>query len=79
MMWLAEPANNIQLVSVLFALWIISSGQKSSVSGKKQGSSHKELDTYQQGQMPHSNEQIIAKAQYRADPYDEFGNLRNNQ
>ena len=26
MMWLAEPANNIQLVSVLLALWVISSG-----------------------------------------------------
>jgi len=26
MMWLAEPANNIQLVSVLMALWVISSG-----------------------------------------------------
>ena len=79
MMWLAEPANNIQLVSVLFALWIISSGQKSGNSRKKQDSSYKELDTHQQRQMPHANEEIIAKAQYRADPYDEFGNLRNNQ
>ena len=28
MMWLAEPANNIQLVSILMALWVISSGGK---------------------------------------------------
>ena len=28
LMWLAEPANNIQLVSILLALWVISSGKK---------------------------------------------------
>ena len=28
LMWLAEPANNIQLVSILLALWVISSGNK---------------------------------------------------
>ena len=78
LMWLADPGNNVQLISILFALWIISSGPRKQKS-KKPIRSHKQPDSYQQGYVPNSNEQILARAQYRADPYDEFGNLRNNQ
>ena len=69
MMWLAEPANTIQLVSVLMALWVISSGG---------GRRRKEKPP--KGNIPIGNpsDQLLAQTriEYVQDRYDEFGNLR---
>ena len=69
MMWLAEPANTIQLVSVLMALWVISSGG---------GRRRKEKPP--KGNIPIRNpsDQLLAQTriEYVQDRYDEFGNLR---
>ena len=68
LMWIAEPANNIQLVSILMALWVISSGRKQD----KPEQSQNDIQVRQPG------DHILAQTQmgYVDDPYDEYGNLR---
>jgi len=69
MMWLAEPANNIQLVSVLMALWVISSG-----GGRRR------QEKPPKGNIPirRPSDQLLAQTriEYVEDRFDEFGNLR---
>ncbi len=69
LMWLAEPANNIQLVSVLMALWVVSSG------GKKRG---KEKRPDGEIQVHRPSDKILAQAriEYVQERNDQFGNLR---
>ena len=64
LMWLAEPANNVQLISVLMAFWVISSGRKG--GGERPNA------------MPirRPSEQIMAKPMPEYIDSDEFGNLR---
>ena len=64
LMWLAEPANNVQLISILMALWVISSGPRT----KKKSSDHVPI------RRP--SEHIITQPVADYDRYDEFGNLR---
>ena len=64
LMWLAEPSNNVQLISILMAFWVISSGPR---GGKK---------TSEQIQIRKPSDQIIVQTQPEFDRYDEFGNLR---
>jgi len=67
MMWLAEPANNIQLVSILMALWMISSGGKS-----KKNKSQDDM------QIRRPGDQLLAQTrmEYVQNQLDEFGNPR---
>ncbi len=67
MMWLAEPANNIQLVSILMALWVISSGGK-----RKKKQPHEGMQVRQPG------DQLLAQTriEYVQNQLDEFGNPR---
>ena len=64
LMWLAEPSNNVQLISILMAFWVISSGPR---GGKKNSE-----------EMPirKPSDQIMVQTQPEFDRYDEFGNLR---
>ena len=64
LMWLAEPSNNVQLISILMAFWVISSGPR---GGKKNSE-----------EMPirKPSDQIMVQTQSEFDRYDEFGNLR---
>ena len=64
LMWLAEPSNNVQLISILMAFWVISSGSR---GGKK---------TTEEMPIRKPSDQIIAQTQPEFDRYDEFGNLR---
>ena len=64
LMWMAEPSNNVQLISILMAFWVISSGSR---GGKK---------TTEEMQIRKPSDQIVAQAQPEFDRYDEFGNLR---
>ena len=68
LMWLAEPANNIQLVSILLALWVISNGRKKNQSDQ----SNNDV------QVRQPSDQFLAEAQmaYVENRYDEYGNLR---
>ena len=68
LMWLAEPANNIQLVSVLMALWVISSGGKRGKEKRPEGHS----------QVRSPADQLLAQTRidFVHEKYDEFGNLR---
>ena len=63
MMWLAEPANNIQLVSVLLALWVISSGGQ-----------RKEKPTKGDVQIRRPSDQLVIQNQvdYLEHQHDEF-------
>ena len=67
MMWLAEPANNIQLVSILMALWVISSGGKRKKKQPQQGM-----------QVRQPGDQLLAQTriEYVQNQLDEYGNLR---
>ena len=67
MMWLAEPANNIQLVSVLMALWVISSGGKRKKKQPQEGM-----------QVRRPGDQLLAQTriEYVQNQLDEFGNPR---
>ena len=67
MMWLAEPANNIQLVSVLMALWVISSGGKRKKKQPQEGM-----------QVRQPGDQLLAQTriEYVQNQLDEFGNPR---
>jgi len=62
---MAEPANNVQLISILMALWVISSGPRG--GGKKSSE-----------QMPirRPSEQILTPPVTDYDRYDDSGNLR---
>ena len=64
LMWMAEPSNNVQLISILMAFWVISSGTR---GGKK---------TTEEMPIRKPSDQIMAQAQPELDRYDEFGNLR---
>ncbi len=64
LMWMAEPSNNVQLISILMAFWVISSGSR---GGKK---------TTEEMPIRKPSDQIIAQTQPEFDRYDEFGNLR---
>ena len=64
LMWMAEPSNNVQLISILMAFWVISSGSR---GGKK---------TTEEMPIRKPSDQIMAQAQPEFDRYDEFGNLR---
>ena len=68
MMWLAEPANNIQLVSILMALWMISTGGK-----------RKEKQSKGDMQVRRPSDQLLAqtRVEYVQDQFDEFGEIRN--
>ena len=63
-MWLAEPSNNVQLISILMAFWVISSGPR---GGKKNS---------EQIPIRKPSDQIMVQTQPEFDRYDEFGNLR---
>jgi len=67
MMWLAEPANNIQLVSILMALWVISSGGKRKKKQPQEGM-----------QVRRPGDQLLAQTriEYVQNQLDEFGNPR---
>ena len=67
MMWLAEPANNIQLVSILMALWVISSGGKRKKKQPQEGM-----------QVRQPGDQLLAQTriEYVQNQLDEFGNPR---
>jgi hypothetical protein len=67
LMWLAEPANNIQLVSVLMALWVISSGGK---RGKE-----KRPDGEMQVRRPSDKLLTQTRIEYVQENQDDFGNL----
>ena len=64
LMWLAEPSNNVQLISILMAFWVISSGPR---GGKKNS---------EQIPIRKPSDQIMVQTQPEFDRYDEFGNLR---
>ena len=64
LMWLAEPSNNVQLISILMAFWVISSGPR---GGKK---------TSEEMPIRKPSDQIMVQTQPEFDRYDEFGNLR---
>ncbi len=68
MMWLAEPANNIQLVSILMALWVISTGGK-----------RKEKQPNGDMQVRRPSDQLLAqtRVEYVQDRFDEFGEIRH--
>ena len=65
MMWLAEPANNIQLVSVLLALWVISSGGQ-----------RKEKPPKGEVQIRRPSDQLLAqtRVEYLQQNHDQFSN-----
>ena len=66
-MWLAEPANNIQLVSVLMALWVISSGGKRGKEKRPEG----------EMQVRRPSDKLLSQAriEYVQERHDDFGNL----
>ncbi len=77
LMWLAEPANNIRLVSILMAFWVISSAVKRSETEE----SSDEIQVRQPTPMGHTSiSQInIQDSVVMGDVgprYDEYGNLR---
>jgi M6 family metalloprotease-like protein len=67
LMWLAEPANNIQLVSVLMALWVISSGGKRGKEKRPDG----------EMQIRRPSDQLLSQTriEYVQEKQDEFGSL----
>ena len=68
LMWLAEPANNIQLVSVLMALWVVSSGGKRGKGKRPEG----------QMQIRRPSDKLLSQTriEYVQERYDEVGKLR---
>ncbi|MBN17303.1 MAG: hypothetical protein CMB37_03995 [Euryarchaeota archaeon] len=70
LMWLAEPSNNIQLVSIVLAFSVIFGGRK---TPKKPSIPGQIIPAHQQS-LP-----IRAHHNFVREPYDEFGNFRGNQ
>ena len=68
LMWLAEPANNIQLVSVLLALWVVSSGGKRGKENRPAG----------EMQVRRPSDKLLSQArmEYVQERTNEFGDLR---
>ena len=67
LMWLAEPANNIQVISVLMALWAISGMRM-----RKEPP-----DDVMNVRRPSDQITHVPVLQVPADTYDEYGNLRS--
>jgi len=65
LMWLAEPSNSVQLISVLMALWVISSGPRRGHKMEKQTM-----------QVRRPSDQVMTAPQYEYSGIDEFGNLK---
>ncbi len=70
LMWLAEPSNNIQLVSIVLAFSVIFGGRK---QPKKPSESIPIVRDTRYDQMFQSHPNLVQE------PYDEFGNFRGNQ
>ena len=66
LMWLAEPSNNIQMVSVLMALWVISSGRRTEKPPRG------DIPV----RRPSDNILVETRLEYMRDNFDEFGNIK---